>query len=102
MLQSFQDFADVVTAIKTHGRVKVMMNSAGGNIVPSGMSKGPKSGGMASTFITHISTVTIHVLHGEPKFVLSAYHGPLTASASCTCVRAWIVPKQTPAACWAS
>ena len=24
------------------------------------------------------SSVTVHVLHGEPKFVLSEYHGPLT------------------------
>ena len=33
VLQSFQDLADIVTAIKTHGSVKVIMNPAGGNIV---------------------------------------------------------------------
>ena len=34
--------------------------------------------GMISTFITQISTVTVHVLHGETKPVLSADHGLLT------------------------
>ena len=34
---------------------------------------------MVSTFITKISTVTIHVLHGEPKFELSENHGSLTS-----------------------
>ena len=33
---------------------------------------------MVSTFITQISTVTIHVLHGEPKFASSENHGSLT------------------------
>ena len=33
---------------------------------------------MVSTFITQITTVTIHVLHGEPKFSLSENHGSLT------------------------
>ena len=58
--------------------VKVIMNPAGGNIVARGKFEGPKCGGMVSTFINQISTVTVHVLHGESKFVLSAYHGPLT------------------------
>ena len=56
-----------------------MMNPAGGNTVARGKSEGPKCGGKVSTFITQISSVTVHVLHGEPKFVLSAYHGPLTS-----------------------
>ena len=34
---------------------------------------------MVSTFITKISTVTRHVLHGEPKFELSENHGSLTS-----------------------
>ena len=33
---------------------------------------------MVSTFITKITTVTTHVLHGEPKFALSERHGSLT------------------------
>ena len=33
---------------------------------------------MVSTFITKITTVTIHMLHGEPKFALSENHGSLT------------------------
>ena len=79
VLQPFQDFVDVAASIKTHGRTKVMMNPAGGNIVARDKSESPKCGGMVSTFITQISTMTVHVLHGEPNFVLSAYHGPLTS-----------------------
>ena len=70
VLQSFQDFADVVAAIKTHGSVKVMMNPAGCNIVARSESECPKCSGMVSTFITQISTVTVHVLHAEQKLVL--------------------------------
>ena len=66
VLQSFQDLADVVTSIKTHGSVKVIMNLAGGNIVARGESECAKCSGMVSTFVTMISNVTIHVLHGEP------------------------------------
>ena len=33
---------------------------------------------MISTFITKITTVDMHVLHGETKFALSENHGPLT------------------------
>ena len=33
---------------------------------------------MVSTLIAKISTVTVHVLHGESKSVLGAQHGPLT------------------------
>ena len=99
VLQSFQDLADVVTAIKTHGSVKVITNPAGGNVVARGKTEGPKCIGMVRTFITQIYTVTVHVLHGEPKPVLGAWHRPLTCKSSCTCERAWIVSKQTPAAC---
>ena len=55
-----------------------MMNPAGGNVVVRGNAEGPKCSGMVSTFITQITTVTVHVLHGEPKFALSENHGPLT------------------------
>ena len=79
VLQTFQDLSDVVTAIKTRSKcIKIMMNPAGGNIVARGKSEGPKCSGMVSTFITQISTVTVHVLYGEPKFALSENHGPLT------------------------
>ena len=78
VLQSFQDLADVVTAIKTHGSVKVIANPAGGNIAARGKSECPKRSGVVSTFITQISIVTVHVLHGESKPVLGAQHGPLT------------------------
>ena len=61
-----KNVADVVTAIKTHGSVKVMMNPAGGNIVARGKSECPKCGGMVSTFITQIPSVIVHVLRGEP------------------------------------
>ena len=67
MLQSFQDLTDVVTAIKTHRSVKVMMNPACGNVVVRSESKCAKCSGMISTFVTQISTMTIHVLHGEPQ-----------------------------------
>ena len=76
-LQSFQDLSDVVTAIKTRGCIKVLVNPAGGNVMVRGKAEGPKCSGMVSTFITQISTVTVHVLHGEPKFALSENHGPL-------------------------
>ena len=72
VLQSFQDFADVVAAFKTHGSIKVIMNPAGGNIVARGKSECPKCSGMVRTFITQISTGIVHVLHGEPKRVLGA------------------------------
>ena len=66
VLQSFQDFVNVGAAFRTHGSVKVIINPAGGNIVARGKSEGPKCGGMVSTFITQIPSVTVHVLHGEP------------------------------------
>ena len=44
-----------------------------------GKSECAKCSGMVSTFITQISTVTIHLLHGEPKFALSENHGSLTS-----------------------
>ena len=78
VLQSLQDLADVVTAIKTHGCVKVIMNPSGGNIMARGKAECPKCGGMVSTFITQIPSVTVHVLHGEPQPVLDTDHGPLT------------------------
>ena len=80
-LQSFQDLGDIVTAIKAHGCVIVL---TGGNVVVRGKAEGPKCSGMVSTFITQISTHSMDRWH---------------ANASCTCVRAWIVPKQTPTAC---
>ena len=40
--------------------------------------KAPECSGMVSTFITKITAVPIHVLHGEPKFTLSENHGSLT------------------------
>ena len=73
VLQSFQDLGDVVTSIKTHGSVKMIVNPAGGNIVARGKSECPKRSGMVSTFISQISTVTVHVLHGEPKPVLGVF-----------------------------
>ena len=72
VLQTFQDLADTVTTIETYGSVKVIMNPADGNIVARGKSECPKRGGMVSTFIAKISTVTVHVFHGEPKSVLGA------------------------------
>ena len=38
----------------------------------------PSAAALVSTFITQIPIVTAHVLHGEPKPVLGADHGPLT------------------------
>ena len=66
VLQSFQDFVNVVAAIKTHGSFKVITNPAGGNTVPGRRSECPKCSGVVRTFITQISTVTVHVLQGEP------------------------------------
>ena len=68
----------LLTTITTGRCVKVMTNPASGNIVVRGKAEGPKCGGMASTFITQISTVTAHALHGESKFALSENHGSLT------------------------
>ena len=68
VLQSFQDLADVVTAIKTHRSVKVMMNPACVATLWLEMSPNvPSPAAMISTFVTKISTMTIHVLHGEPQ-----------------------------------
>ena len=67
MLQSFQDLANVVTVIETHSSVKVMMNPSCGNVVVRDEPKCAKCIGMISTFITQISTMAIHVLHGEPQ-----------------------------------
>ena len=78
MLQSFQDLADVVTAIKTHGSVKAVMNPACGNTVTRGESECAKCSGMGSLFDAQIPTVTILVLHGEPWPVLSTDHRLLT------------------------
>ena len=78
MLQSFQNLADVVTAIQTYRCVKVITNPAGGNVVARDKAECPRCGGIVSTFITQIPSVTAHVLHGEPYPVLGAYHGPLT------------------------
>ena len=78
-LQLFQDFGDIVTAITAHGCVKVLMNPAGGNVVVRGKAERPKCSGMVSTFRTQISTMTVHVLHGEPRFALNEYHGLLTS-----------------------
>ena len=104
VLQSFQDLSDVVTAIRTHGTVKVKKKKkkpAGGNIVARGKSECPKCSGMVSTFITQISTVTVHVLHGELLPVLSADHRLLTCERQLhTC--AGLDRAQTPAACLAS
>ena len=38
-----------------------------------GKSECPRCSGMVSTFTTQISTVTVHVLHGEPKPVLGVF-----------------------------
>ena len=64
--------------LKTHGSVKVMTNPAGGNVVAGGKSECPKCNGMVSTFITQISTETVHVLHDETKPVLGEDHRLLT------------------------
>ena len=68
----------LLTTITTGRCVKVMTNPASGNIVVRGKAEGPKCSGMVSTFIAQISTVTVHVLHGESKFALSENHGSLT------------------------
>ena len=78
VLQSFQNLADVVKTIKIYGSVKVIMNPACGNVVTRCESECAKCSGMVSTFITQISTVTVHVLHGEPNPVLGSKHGSLT------------------------
>ena len=49
-----------------HKSDKVMMNPACGNVMTRGESECAFCSGMVSTFVTQISTVTIHVLHGEP------------------------------------
>ena len=46
-----------------------MMNPAGGNVVARSKAEGPKCSGMVNTFITQISTGTVHVLQGDPKCV---------------------------------
>ena len=61
------NLADVVTAIKTHRSVKVMMDPARGNVVARSDSECAKCSGMISTFVTQISTMTIDVLHGEQQ-----------------------------------
>ena len=53
VLQSFQDLADDVTAIKTHGSVKVIKNPAGGNIVARSNSECPKCSGRYGQHIHH-------------------------------------------------
>ena len=78
MLQSFQDLADIVTVIKTHRSVNVMMNPACGNVVVRDESKCAKCSGMISTFVTQISTKTTHLLHGEPQPTLRTDHRLLT------------------------
>ena len=62
MLQSFENLADVVTAIKTDNGVKVMMSPARGDIMARDKSKFAKGSNMVSA---QIPTVSIHVLHGE-------------------------------------
>ena len=78
MLQSFQDRADILTAIKTYRSVKVMMNPEGGNVVVRDESECAKCSGMISTFVTQISTMTINVLHGEPQPTLGMDYRLLT------------------------
>ena len=45
-------------------------------VVTGHKAKGPKSGGMISTFITQVNSVAVQVLHGEP--VLGLQRRPLT------------------------
>ena len=65
-LQSFQNLGDVVTATKTHERIKVIMNPVSGDIMARDEPKSAKGGSMIGALITQISTVTKYVLHGEP------------------------------------
>ena len=66
VLQSFQDLADVVTAIKTNRGVEVMTNPASGDVMARDEPKCAKRSSMIGAFVTQIPTVIIYVLHGEP------------------------------------
>ena len=82
----------VATVIETHSSVKVLMNPSCGNVVTRDEPKCAKCSSMISTFVTQVSTMTIHVLHGEPQSALMLVQAAHEW-------RAWIVPKQIPAAC---
>ena len=65
-LSSFKSFADVVTAIKTYRGVKVVTSPTCGNVMARDEPKSAKGSSMIGAFVSQISTVTKHMLHGEP------------------------------------
>ena len=67
MLKSFKSFTDAVAPIKTFRSVKVVSNPTRGDIVARDEPKSAKGSSMIGAFIAQISTMTVHVLHGEPK-----------------------------------
>ena len=92
-LQSFQDLADVVTAIKYTEASKLWRIQRVATLWLEMSPNVPRAAAWSA--------------HSLPKFLLWSYTCCMVsrslrwarANASCTCVRAWIVPKQIPAAC---
>ena len=67
LLQSFhKSFADVVTAIKTDRSVKIVTNPTRGDNMARDEPKSAEGSSMIGAFVTQVSTVTVHMLHGEP------------------------------------
>ena len=65
VLETFLDLADIVTAIRIFGKVKFLQIQR----LARSKTQCPQCSGMVTTFITQMSTVTVHVLHGEPSCV---------------------------------
>ena len=51
---------------KTGRGIKVVTNPACSKVMIGHKAECPKCGGMISTFITQVSGVAVHVLHGKP------------------------------------
>ena len=62
--------------------------------------KSTQRSSMIRAFVSKILRVTVDVLHGKNRSLCWTFNNNCwQESPSCTCVRARIVPKQTPAAC---
>ena len=79
VLKSFKCFTDTVVPVETSISVNVVPNPTRSDIVARDKPVSAKGSSMIGPFVTQISTMTVHVLHGKTQSVLNTNHRLLTS-----------------------